>query len=243
MMMEELNSSLLQVKIHHPTFKSSTFTNNKLDPNLESNSQQPISKFIQTSIYKQTSTSLLNREFHPIPLENNSHPPIQALWLTIHKKQKTKLRNENEPNWNHHTSNKIRAPEVLFDGFHNPITRNGSRSISTGDIELAVRSPGLRWRTEEGSGDPEQLGSVPRQLEHCVVGLGVVSVGRRRWAPRIALEITRFWGRLSGFVSAMEKVWSERGVEKRWHVNVMRWKWKNVGWFCAPLILLVWVLK
>eukprot|EP00268_Persea_americana_P025544 TRINITY_DN24885_c0_g1_i1.p2 TRINITY_DN24885_c0_g1~~TRINITY_DN24885_c0_g1_i1.p2 ORF type:complete len:144 (-),score=12.35 TRINITY_DN24885_c0_g1_i1:94-525(-) len=124
------------------------------------------------------------------------------------------------------SSNKIRPLEVLFDGFHNPITCNGSRSISTGDIELEILSPGLRWRPEEGSGDPEQLGSVPRQLEHCVVGLGV-SVGRRRRAPRIALEIAKSWGRLSGFVSEMEIVWRERGVEKRRHV--MLWKWKNVG--------------
>lgn len=72
-------TSILQVKIHHPTFKPSSFTNNKLNPNLESNSQLPITKFIQTSIYKQTSTFHYLTEFHPIPSENNSHPPIQAL--------------------------------------------------------------------------------------------------------------------------------------------------------------------
>lgn len=112
-----------------------------------------------------------------------------------------------------HTSNKIRPLEVLFDGFHNPIPRNWpiARYI---ELAIRIRTPGLGRRPEDGRGDSEQLGSIPRQLEQRVVGLGV-SIGRRRIAPRIASEIACFGARFRGIVSEMEKVWGERRVKKR----------------------------
>lgn len=124
------------------------------------------------------------------------------------------------------TCDEVRAGEVLLNGFRNLRSASQRSDRAGGDL---LSGGSRRRRPEERSGDTEELGAVPSQLENHVFRLGPLAIRRRR-APALAPDSSRPPGG-SLAAEADDAGWCGREAEDRSHGFPLRRRATRRKWY------------